>query len=140
MKLRDALGRARDKLIGVGIAPDEAAIDVELFARTILGWDRARILTESNQVTPAGLEPKFSAWVDRRSTREPSAYITGVREFYSLDFEVTPAVLIPRPETEIIVEAALPLIAFTISSVIFLASPNSIIVLSRKKSSFSTPA
>jgi release factor glutamine methyltransferase len=48
--------------------------------------------------------------VDRRSTREPSAYITGIREFYSLDFEVTPAVLIPRPETEIIVEAALPLI------------------------------
>ena len=110
MKLRDALGLARDKLIGVGIPPDEAAIDAELFARTILGWDRARILTESNQVMPAGLEPRFSAWVDRRSTREPSAYITGVREFYSLDFEVTPAVLIPRPETEIIIEAALPLI------------------------------
>lgn len=110
MKLRDALGLARDKLIGVGIPPDEAAIDAELFARTILGWDRARILTESNQVMPAGLEPKFSAWVDRRSTREPSAYITGVREFYGLDFEVNPAVLIPRPETEIIIEAALPLI------------------------------
>lgn len=110
MRLRDALGLARDKLVGAGIAPDEAAIDVELFARTILGWDRARILTESSQVVPAALEPKFSAWVDRRSTREPSAYITGVREFYSLDFEVTPAVLIPRPETEIIVEAALPLI------------------------------
>jgi len=110
VKLRDALGLARDKLIGVGIPPDEAAIDAELFARTILGWDRVRILTESNQVMPDGLEPKFSAWVDRRSTREPSAYITGVREFYSLDFEVTPAVLIPRPETEIIIEAALPLI------------------------------
>src|SRR5678816_4426502 len=40
----------------------------------------------------------------------PSAYITGIREFYNLDFEVTPAVLIPRPETEIIIEAALPLI------------------------------
>jgi release factor glutamine methyltransferase len=110
VKLRDALGLARDKLIGVGIPPDEAAIDAELFARTILGWDRVRILTESNQVMPVGLEPKFSAWVDRRSTREPSAYITGVREFYGLDFEVNPAVLIPRPETEIIIEAALPLI------------------------------
>ena len=110
MRLRDALGLARDKLVGAGIAPDEAAIDAELFARTILGWDRARILTESAQVVPAGLEPKFSAWIDRRSTREPSAYITGVREFYGLDFEVTPAVLIPRPETEIIIEAALPLI------------------------------
>jgi release factor glutamine methyltransferase len=110
VKLRDALGLARDKLVGVGIPSDEAAIDVELFARTILGWDRARILTEHNQLMPAGLEPTFSAWVDRRSTREPSAYITGVREFYGLDFEVTPAVLIPRPETEIIIDAALPLI------------------------------
>lgn len=110
MKLRDVLGLARDKLVGAGIPPDEAAIDVDLFARTILGWDRARILTEHNQPAPAALEPTFSAWVGRRSTREPSAYITGVREFYGLDFEVTPAVLIPRPETEIIVEAALPLI------------------------------
>jgi release factor glutamine methyltransferase len=108
--LRQALSVARDRLVAAGVAPDEAAIDVELFARTILGWDRARVLTEHNHVVPAGLEPKFSAWVDRRSTREPSAYITGVREFYGLDFEVTPAVLIPRPETEIIIEAALPLI------------------------------
>jgi len=110
VRLRDALGLARDKLVGAGIPPDEAAIDVELFARTILGWDRARILTEHAQPTPAALEPTFSAWVERRTTREPSAYITGVREFYGLDFEVTPAVLIPRPETEIIIEAALPLI------------------------------
>ena len=110
MTLRQALSVARDRLVAAGIAPDEAAIDAELFARTILGWDRARLLTESNQAVPAGLEPKFSAWVDRRSTREPSAYITGVREFYGLELEVTPAVLIPRPETEMIVEAALPLI------------------------------
>jgi release factor glutamine methyltransferase len=108
--LRHALSVARDRLVGVGIPADEAAIDVELFARTILGWDRARILTESAQVAPTALEPKFSAWVARRATREPSAYIIGVREFYGLDFEVNPAVLIPRPETEIIVEAALPLL------------------------------
>jgi release factor glutamine methyltransferase len=48
--------------------------------------------------------------VGRREAREPTAYITGVREFYGLDFEVTPAVLIPRPETEFIIEAALPLL------------------------------
>jgi release factor glutamine methyltransferase len=108
--VRQALSVARDRLMAAGIPPDEAAIDVELFARTILGWDRARILTESTQLAPAALEPRFSAWVARRETREPSAYITGVREFYNLDFEVNPAVLIPRPETEIIVEAALPLI------------------------------
>jgi release factor glutamine methyltransferase len=106
--LRHALSVARDRLVAAGIPPDEAAIDVELFAKTILGWDRARLLTESHHLTPAGLEPTFSAWIARRETREPSAYITGVREFYGLDFEVTPAVLIPRPETEIVVEAALP--------------------------------
>jgi release factor glutamine methyltransferase len=110
VRLREALSDARDRLVAAGIPPEEAAIDAELFARTILGWDRARLLTESAQAAPAGLEPKFSAWIARRETREPSAYITGVREFYNLDFEVTPAVLIPRPETEIIVEAALPLI------------------------------
>lgn len=110
MTLRQALAVARDRLVEAGIPPDEAAIDAELFARTILGWDRARILTESAQIAPPALEPKFSAWVARRATREPSAYIIGIREFYNLEFEVTPAVLIPRPETEIIIEAALPLL------------------------------
>ena len=110
MILRQALSVARDRLVAAGIAPDEAAIDVELFAKTILGWDRARILTEAHHPAPAELEPKLSGWISRRETREPSAYITGIREFYNLDFEVTPAVLIPRSETEIIIEAALPLL------------------------------
>jgi release factor glutamine methyltransferase len=110
VRLRDTLSEGRDRLVAAGIPSDEAAIDVELFAKTILGWDRAKILTESTQLSPPALEPKFSSWIARRETREPSAYITGFREFYNLDFEVTPAVLIPRPETEIIVEAALPLI------------------------------
>ena len=90
-----------------GISPGEAAIDVELYARTILGWDRARLLTEQSRPAPDALEPRFSEWLARRSRREPSAYIVGVREFWGLDFQVTPAVLIPRPETEFIVEEAL---------------------------------
>ena len=69
-----------------------------LFARTILGWDRARMLTASMQDAPAALEPTFSDWVARRATREPTAYIVGVREFWGLEFEVTPAVLIPGPK------------------------------------------
>lgn len=90
-----------------GIAPDEAAFDVELYARTILGWDVARLLTERAASTPAALEPSFSEWIARREQREPSAYIVGHREFWGLDYLVSPAVLIPRPESELIVEEAL---------------------------------
>src|SRR6185503_15121752 len=78
--------------------------------RTILGWDRARLLTEQQSPAPSDLEPRFSEWISRRVRREPSAYIVGVREFWGLDFIVTPAVLIPRPETEFLVEEALALV------------------------------
>jgi release factor glutamine methyltransferase len=108
--LREALVAARERLVGAGVAPHEAAIDVDLYARTILGWDRARLLTEHQSPAPADLEPRLSEWISRRARREPSAYIVGVREFWGLDFIVTPAVLIPRPETEFIVEESLALV------------------------------
>jgi release factor glutamine methyltransferase len=101
------LADARARLIDAGITRDEAAIDVDLYARTILGWDRARLIAEQHNSAPAKLEPHFSEWIARRERREPSAYIVGVREFWGLEFIVTPAVLIPRPETEFIVEEAL---------------------------------
>ena len=109
--LGDVLAEARAVLEASGIGADEAAVDVDLYARRILSWDRARVLTNRAEPAPAALEPTFSAWVARRSQREPSAYIIGEREFYGRDFEVNPAVLIPRPETEHIIEAALPLLA-----------------------------
>ncbi|HEY6362882.1 MAG TPA: peptide chain release factor N(5)-glutamine methyltransferase [Vicinamibacterales bacterium] len=108
--LAAVLARARHQLVAAGIAPDEAAIDVDLYARTLLGWDRARLLTELNGHAPAALEPRFSQWIERRARREPSAYIVGIREFWGHDFRVSPDVLIPRPETEFIVEEALPLL------------------------------
>ncbi|MBI2188232.1 MAG: peptide chain release factor N(5)-glutamine methyltransferase [Acidobacteria bacterium] len=107
MTLHDRLAHARARLVAASIRPDEAAIDVDLYARTILGWDRARLLASQHEAAPPALEPRFSEWIARRERREPSAYITGVREFWGLDFVVTPAVLIPRPETEFIVEEAL---------------------------------
>ena len=85
-------------------------MDVPLFACTILGWDRVRLLTERTAEPPALLEPTFSQWIARRIAREPAAYIVGVREFWGIDFAVTPAVLIPRPETEFIVEEALEIL------------------------------
>lgn len=110
MSLAHKLADARARLVAAGIAPDEAAVDVDLYARTVLGWDRARLISEQPQPVPADLEPRFSEWIERRIRREPTAYIVGVREFWGHDFRVSPDVLIPRPETEFIVEEALPLL------------------------------
>jgi len=74
------------------------------------GVTREAVVTGSIDLSPAILK-KFDAMVARREEREPIAYIIGRKEFYSLDFEVTPAVLIPRPETEFVVSAALECIA-----------------------------
>jgi len=107
LTLHEVLASARGRLVAAGIAADEAAIDVDVYARTILGWDRARLLTEQQAPVPPALEPRFSGFMARREQKEPTAYIIGVREFWGLDFEVSPAVLIPRPESEFIVEEAL---------------------------------
>jgi len=107
--LHDALASARAALAASGIAPAEAAIDVDLYARTLLGWDRAQLLTALKDPVPEGLEPGLSEWTGRREQGEPSAYIVGHKEFWGLDLVVSPAVLIPRPESELIVEEALAL-------------------------------
>jgi len=109
--LHERLAAGRERLVAAGIEPAAAAIDVDLFARTILGWDRARVLTARTEPAPASLEPRFSEWIGRRAGREPAAYIVGTREFWRLDFHVTSDVLIPRPETEFIVEESLAAIA-----------------------------
>jgi len=107
LTLHEKLAEARARLVVAEISQPEASLDVDLYARTILGWDRARLLSEQQDAAPDRLEPTLSEWIARRERREPSAYIIGVREFWGLDFAVTPAVLIPRPETEFIVEEAL---------------------------------
>ena len=108
--LHETLAAARAQLVSAGITPAEAAVDVPLFACTILGWDRARLLAEKSALPPASLEPRLSEWIARRIAREPAAYIVGAREFWGLDFLVSPAVLIPRPETEFIVEETLTIL------------------------------
>jgi release factor glutamine methyltransferase len=98
---------ARERLIRAGVPPDQAAIDVEVLARHVLGWDRAKYLASRQEPFPPTAAPQFDAAIAERERRVPVAYITGHREFWGLDFEVSPAVLIPRPESELIVEAAL---------------------------------
>jgi release factor glutamine methyltransferase len=73
----------------------------------VLGWDRARFLTDRHHEAPTGFQDDYDRLVARRALREPTSYIAGVREFWGLDFEVTGDVLIPRPETEFLVEEAL---------------------------------
>lgn len=76
---------------------------------SLLGWDRAQLLADLRTATPSQLEPRWSAWLARRAQREPTAYIVGMREFWGRAFAVSPAVLIPRPESELIVEEVLAL-------------------------------
>ena len=109
MTLYEALARARARLAEAGISEADASLDVDLYARTILGWDKARLLIEQQSPVPGPLEPTLSEWIERRILREPTAYIIGHREFWGLDFTVTPAVLIPRPETESIVDEGVAL-------------------------------
>lgn len=102
--LRQRLLAARARLIGAGVDNNEAVLDTNLLARHVLGWSRAEMLLRQDDPTPSGFEEAFGALIERRARREPAAYIRGRQEFWSRDFEITPDVLIPRPETELIVE------------------------------------
>jgi release factor glutamine methyltransferase len=107
MTIHELVQGARDRLIQAGISANLAALDAEVLARRVLGWDRAKFLTEQNEVATTKFLLNYEHYVARRMRREPISYIIGTREFWSLDFEVTPDVLIPRPETELIIEEAL---------------------------------
>ena len=88
-----------------GLNVENARVDAEVLARHALGWDRARLLADGREPMPTDIARRFSTLIERRATHEPVAFITGHREFWGLEFEVSPDVLIPRPETEMIVEA-----------------------------------
>ena len=105
--LHERLADARQTLIRAGIPAGEAALDAEVLARHVLECDRATLLTRARDPIPSAFGRLYQTLVTRRAAREPLAYIVGHREFWGLEFEVTPAVLIPRPETELIVEEAL---------------------------------
>jgi release factor glutamine methyltransferase len=109
MTLAQLIAGARRQLESAGIDGNEAALDARLLAQHVLGWDAARLLTRETDDAPADFHDSFTALVARREAREPLAYITGQKEFWNLTFLVTPTVLVPRPETELLVEIALQL-------------------------------
>jgi release factor glutamine methyltransferase len=100
---------ARDQLRDAGLSAKGAALDARLLAQFALNWNAERFLMSGHEMEPADFSPTYHALVDRRVGREPFAYIVGRQEFWGLSFAVSPAVLIPRHETELIVEIALQL-------------------------------
>jgi release factor glutamine methyltransferase len=100
-----ALQSARKQLAKAGI--DSPALDAALLLSGVLGTNRTRLALVTNEPLDAETLRRFDARIERRCSGEPVAYILGRKEFRGLDFTVSPAVLIPRPDTETLVEAAL---------------------------------
>lgn len=84
-----------------------ARLDAEVLLAAACGVDRTVLYVRADRPVTVGAQQRFGAFLARRRRREPSQYIIGHQEFWSLDFIVTPDVLIPRPETELLVELAL---------------------------------
>jgi release factor glutamine methyltransferase len=105
MTLAEALRHAREMLAAHQI--EDASLEAELLLRHTLRKSRAELYLDFNKDLSPEEAASFWQFVERRLDHEPTAYITGHREFYSLDFYVDRRVLIPRPESELLVEKAL---------------------------------
>lgn len=81
-------------------------LDAEVLVRHVAGWDRTAYFLHRGDPWPPDLDDDFTTLLHRRLAGEPIAYITGSREFLGMPFLVSPAVLVPRPETELLVEWA----------------------------------
>jgi release factor glutamine methyltransferase len=101
----EILRRAAERLAAAAV-PD-AAWQAELLLRHATGWDRAALLSRGREALPPPAESRFDALVAERASRRPLQHLTGTQAFWRHEFLVTPATLIPRPETEVLVEAAL---------------------------------
>jgi release factor glutamine methyltransferase len=99
--VRGALREGRTRLAA---ATEEAALESELLLRHALGLGRVQLYQRLSERLTRQQFAAFRALVERRLADEPTSYITGNREFFGLDFEVTPAAIVPRPETETLVE------------------------------------
>jgi len=86
---------------------DAPKLDVELLLMFVWSITRTDLIIRSHDLVPEATQQQFNALIQRRQQREPLAYIIGEKEFWSRSFQVTPDVLIPRPETEHLIEAVL---------------------------------
>lgn len=109
MTIQEALQQATSRLAAAGI--DTAHLDAEVLLRHVLGIDRTHLFLRYPDPLAHDASGDFEALVRRRLEGAPIAYLTGAREFMGLPFQVTPDVLIPRPDTEPLVEWALEWLA-----------------------------
>ncbi len=107
MTLRQSLGHAREVLAAGGI--EQASLEGELLLRQSTGLDRVQLYLEPGRQLSPEQKKTLRQLIKRRLGGEPTAYIAGHREFYGLDFLVDPSVLIPRPESELLLEIAISL-------------------------------
>jgi release factor glutamine methyltransferase len=107
VKLRQALENAREALRDKEI--EDASLEGEILLRYVLGLSRARLFSQLEGQIDAEHEKALKKSLERRLSGEPTAYIIGIREFYGLNFIVDRRVLIPRPESELLVEKAIEL-------------------------------
>jgi len=105
--IQNILSVANQRLTDAGC--DTPRLDAELLLAHALDRDRTWLYTHPEAIPTKEQMATFEALLRRREQREPVAYLTGHREFYGLDFQVNPNVLIPRPETELLVETAIQL-------------------------------
>jgi release factor glutamine methyltransferase len=101
------VARGAATLAAAGV--DTARLDAELLLGSVLGVDRTRLLIDGSDPVPAEARARYDELLERRAAREPVAYILGRRDFRRLTLEVDRRVLIPRPETELLVEVGVSL-------------------------------
>ena len=104
VKISEAIDECRKILNG---SVEDAGFEAYVLAQAVLGMDKLALRMHSEDGISDELYDKLISCAGRREAGEPSAYITGLREFMSLDFEVNKNVLIPRPDTEILVETVI---------------------------------
>ena len=105
MRVGELLRRGIFELEGVGVS--DAATDIQLLLGHCLSMSRTQVYLAMEEQVTSACEDQFLRFLARRKQREPVAYILGEREFWSLPFRVTGDVLIPRPETEFLLETVL---------------------------------
>ena len=116
MTIADALHDGAGRLEKAGVPSPR--LDAERLLRHVLGWDASRLIASARDAVPYSAAVEYEALVAQRAARRPLQHLTGTQAFWKHEFFVTGDVLIPRPETELLVDAALELLRDTRSPVV----------------------